>query len=62
MLWGKLKLKTIALESADGNSVRVSLGTRSVPAKLKRDGKRILITLARPVEITAGKSLKVSLA
>ena len=60
--WGKLKLKTIALELADATAVRVSLGNRAVPATFHRSEKRVLILLAQPVELTGDQPLKVSLA
>ena len=60
--WGKLKLKTIALEIADATAVRVSLGNRVVPATFHRSENRVLILLAQPVELTGDQPLKVSLA
>ena len=60
--WGKLKLKTIALELADATAVRVSLGNRVVPATFHRSENRVLILLAQPVELTGDQPLKVSLA
>ena len=57
--WGKLKIKTIALESA-GADVRVSLGGNKVNATFTRLEKRILITLSQPVEIAAGQLLTIS--
>jgi len=56
---GRLPLVSIALESASGGQASVSLGSATLPATLKRDGKRILITLANPVEIAAGSKLTV---
>ncbi len=60
--WGKLKVKTIALEGAKGNTIHVSRAAETLPATLAREGKRVLITLAQPVEIAAEQSLKISLA
>ena len=57
--WGKLKLKTIALESASA-VFQVSLGGNKVPATFTRSEKRVLITLSQPVEITAGQTLTIS--
>ena len=61
--WGKLKLKTIALEISNATAVRVRLGNRAVPATFHRSEKRVLILLAQPVELTDGHPpLGVSLA
>ena len=60
--WGKLKLKTIALEIADATSVRVHLGNRAVPATFHRSEKRGLILLAQPLELTDGQPLRIFLA
>ncbi len=60
--WGRLKLKTIALESAGGRSVKASLDSKPVAAELVREGKRARITLAQPVEIAAGQKLEVTIA
>jgi non-lysosomal glucosylceramidase len=57
--WGRLKLKTIALENAGGNSVSVLHAGKSLPATLARDDKRALITLAQPLDITAGQALGI---
>ena len=57
--WGKLKLKTVALENAEGQSVHVSSGTRALAASLTRAGKKVLITLAQPLEISAGENLEI---
>jgi uncharacterized protein (DUF608 family) len=60
--WGRLKLKTLALESDQGDSVQVSVGSKSLPASLTRNGKRLLLTFGQPVEIMAGEKLEVSVA
>lgn len=57
--WGKLNVKTIALENAKGNSVKVSLGTKILPANFTRDEKRILIAPDSAVEIAAGEKLDI---
>ena len=57
--WGRLNLKTLALESATGNAVSASHGERRVAAKLARDGKRILISFETAVAITAGEKLEI---
>ena len=43
-----------------GDKVVVKRGDTILPATIKRDGKRILITLESPVEIAAGEVLMVS--
>lgn len=58
---GKLNLKTVALESAAGSSATVSLGAKPLAATLTREGKRILLTLAEPVELAAGQSLQIAI-
>ena len=60
--WGKLKLKTIALESAEASSVHVLLGTKTLPADFAREGNRVWIKLPKPVEVAAGEKLEISIA
>ena len=60
--WGKLKLKTVALENAEGVSVHVSSGARTLPATLARTEKKVLITLGQPLEISAGEKLEIIVA
>ncbi|MEI8288190.1 MAG: GH116 family glycosyl-hydrolase [Verrucomicrobiota bacterium] len=57
--WGKLKIKTIALESAAA-AYRVSFGGNKVPVTFTRTEKRVLMTLSQPVEIIAGQILTIS--
>lgn len=59
---GHLSLVSIALESAGGDKVSVKLGDTVLPATMKRDGKRLIITLGAPVEIPAGEKLVVSVS
>ena len=60
--WGKLNLKTIALENGAANTVQVFLAEKTISTKFVRDGEKVLLTLSEPVQITAGKNLKVSMA
>jgi len=60
--WGKLKLKTLALEMKNGNSVQVSLAGKSLPASSSFDGKRLVITLKDIVEIREGTKLELTVA
>ncbi len=59
--WGSLKLKTIALESESANSAQVLQTGKSVAAELKREGKRVLITLENSAQISAGEKLEIVL-
>ena len=60
--WGKLKLKTIALEfpATATPSVKVELAGKNLPAQLARRESRVVISLPAGVEIQAGQSLVVS--
>jgi non-lysosomal glucosylceramidase len=57
---GKLPLATLALEHEGGEQVIVKQGNSTLSATIKRDGRRILVTLATPVEIAAGEKLTVT--
>ena len=59
--WGKLPVKTIALESAEAASASIKMGESELAAAIARTDKRILITLKNPVEVVAGQSLEISL-
>ena len=59
--WGKLKLKTIALEGSQASAVDVALAGKPVAAKLQRDGKTVLLTLNKSVEISAGQKIEITL-
>jgi uncharacterized protein (DUF608 family) len=56
---GKLALATIGLQHEHGNNVTVKRGDTILPASIKRNGKRILITLDAPDEITAAEKLTI---
>jgi hypothetical protein len=58
---GKLRLRTIALESSQGESVRVRHGERMIEAKSRRENQRVLISLSEPVEIAAGEKLLITI-
>jgi len=62
--YGKMKLKTIALECPDAavHSVKVKMGWKNVSAKLVRSDSRVVISLKAGVELHAGQSLVVTLA
>jgi uncharacterized protein (DUF608 family) len=62
--WGKLKLRTLSLEMAPGaaSSASVSLGKKPVPVQVSREGRRISLTLGKPIEIAAGDSLIIRIS
>jgi uncharacterized protein (DUF608 family) len=64
LLWGKLKLNTIALEAplTLGGPVTITLDDVAVPAKATREGGRLLISLEAANELREGQILKISLA
>ncbi|MCF7730144.1 MAG: hypothetical protein K9N23_00575 [Akkermansiaceae bacterium] len=64
LCWGKMKLKTIALEfpQAATPSVKVELAGKILPAQLQRRNSRVVIALPAGVTIQAGQALVVSLA
>jgi hypothetical protein len=59
--WGKLKLRTLSLAMAQGaaSSASALLGTRPVPVKLSREGRRVSLTFGEAIEIAAGDSLTI---
>ena len=61
VLFGTLKLKTLALEFSGGDAVRARVGDHVLAAKSTRDGPRILVTLAEPVEIKTGQTLEMEI-
>lgn len=54
---GKLPLATLALAYERGDKVSVKQGDITLPATVKRTGRRILVTLAVPAAIKAGEKL-----
>jgi uncharacterized protein (DUF608 family) len=61
MRFGALKLKTVALECSGGDGVRAAVGSHVLSAKLARDGRRVLVTLAEAAEIPAGQTLEIDI-
>ena len=63
LCWGKMKLKTIALEfpAIAAPSVKVELAGKNLPAQLARRDSRVVISLPAGVELQAGQSLVISL-
>jgi len=62
VLWGSLKLKTIALENESAHSVKVFLAGQLLSVNVKRTGKRALMTLKNSVQISAGEKLEIRFA
>jgi len=60
--YGKLRLNSLALEFSDSNAVRAAVGNNVLSAKLVRDERRVLVTLAEAVEIPAGQTLEIHLS
>lgn len=58
---GRLNLKTIALVSKSAHSAIVLHEGKPVHVKLKREGKRVLLTLKNPATISAGEKLEITL-
>ena len=63
LCWGKMKLKTIALEFPETStpSVKVELAGKNLPAQLARRDSRVVISLPTGVEIQVGQALVISL-
>jgi non-lysosomal glucosylceramidase len=59
--WGRLKLNTISLKNEKASAAHVSVGGKSLASKITRAGKKILLTLKRPVEISAGVKMEIRL-
>ena len=58
--WGKLRVKSVALEWPEAGSIRVQQGQGEVPAAFERTNKGMTISLNQPVELEAGQSLDIS--
>ncbi|MFO0888801.1 MAG: GH116 family glycosyl hydrolase [Isosphaeraceae bacterium] len=61
---GKLRLKTLAFEVPEGTApkeARVLAAGQAVNAAMNRDGRRVMLTLAREVAIGEGETLEVEL-
>jgi hypothetical protein len=62
--WGKLRLKTLAFEWPEGagiKEVRVLAAGLAVNAGSVREGKRVLLTLAREIHLGEGEALEVEI-
>ncbi len=58
--WGRLRLKTIALETDQGKSVQVTCGGTVFASKSVCEEKRVRITFVEVAEILADQKLKIS--
>jgi hypothetical protein len=61
--WGSLTLKTLAFEVPPGRRVlRIDASAaQPVEARHAQEGERVLVTLARETELSAGQALEVEL-
>ncbi|MGQ9573833.1 MAG: GH116 family glycosyl hydrolase [Thermoguttaceae bacterium] len=62
--WGKLRVKTLAFELAEGvklAQLAVTVAGQPVPAEAKQDGCRVVITLAERVTLQPGESMEVAM-
>lgn len=62
--WGRLRLQTLALEAPAGKmaaQVEFRLAGKVLPAALKSDGRRVVVTLEAPAIIPRGQSVAVTL-
>jgi hypothetical protein len=60
--WGKLRVRTLALEAAEKakpTKADVKVGGKAVEAALTTDGRRVLVTLAAPATVAAEEALEV---
>lgn len=61
MRWGKLTLRTIALEHESKGEIKVSHAGKWLDATATREGKRVLLTLKEAIEIAVGEKLEIIL-
>lgn len=62
--WGKLRLKTMSLELAEGlsgSTAKVTLGRKPVRAELKVADRRALITFAEEIQLTTENELHITI-
>jgi non-lysosomal glucosylceramidase len=59
---GRLPLASIALQHDGATSVSVQQGDRSIPASIQLESNRMLIRLEKPINITAGEKLMVTVS
>ena len=63
--WGRVRVRTLALAVPSGKSAstaKVSLAGQTLPATLKVEGQRALLTLAESATVNTGQTLEVTLA
>ncbi len=63
--WGKLRLKSMSLESPEGRAfskAAVTLGGKPVAAGLESVGRRATVTFSGDVDLTLGQELRISIS
>ncbi len=60
LLWSSLMLKTISLEMAEVQSVRVALGKTTLPVQFILENGQLLVTQQKQVELAAGDKLEIT--
>ncbi|MBN2477266.1 MAG: twin-arginine translocation signal domain-containing protein [Pirellulales bacterium] len=62
--WGKLCVKTLALQLPEGAQLRdttVTLAQKPIQAEAEQDGQRVVVSLAAPVVVEEDQSLEVAM-
>ena len=60
--WGKLRVKTLAVEVGEGakvGSTEVRVGDKAIRAEAKQEGRRVVVTLAERVEVGENEMIEV---
>ena len=60
--WGRLKVRTIALEDESASTVDLEHKGATLAAHIAREGKRVLLSLSQPLELAAGEKLEIALS
>jgi hypothetical protein len=63
--YGRVRLETLAFELPDGATLQgatVKLADQTIPADAKQNGRRVEITLEKPITVETGKTLAVELS
>ena len=62
--WGRLAVGTLAFELPEGATLReasVTVGGRPVGAETRQDGRRVIVTLNRPLVVNQGETIEVKM-
>ena len=62
LLWGKLRVNTLALAATGATAVQVTLNGKALAAKFTTEGSRLLITLGSAANMSAGDKLEVAIS